>query len=234
MSVKSASLICLLALVQSTVSARADDIAPKKSREMRVAHATLPVRHSLQLPSPKAFMRIYGQAEAPYGYLRFCSRNAEECRPAGAELERGEATPARLSALDAINRTVNRTIEPATDKELYGEVEYWTLPDARRKGDCEDYALLKRKMLIAQGWPTSALLLTVVRDEVGDGHAVLTVRTHLGDFILDNKTDDIRLWSKTPYKMLMRQSFMNPNVWVSLDPNWPQSPLSIAGVRKRP
>ena len=123
MSVKSASLICLLALVQSTVSARADDIAPKKSREMRVAHATLPVRHSLQLPSPKAFMRIYGQAEAPYGYLRFCSRNAEECRPAGAELERVEATPARLSALDAINRTVNRTIEPATDKELYGEVQ---------------------------------------------------------------------------------------------------------------
>ncbi len=44
-------------------------------------------------------------------------------------------------------------------------------------GDCEDYALLKRKMLMQAGWPREALLMTVVRDKKGEGHAVLTVKT---------------------------------------------------------
>ena len=57
----------------------------------------------------------------------------------------------------------------------------------RTKGDCEDYALLKRHTLIRKGWPVGSLLLTVVRDEKGEGHAVLTARTKQGDFILDNK-----------------------------------------------
>jgi predicted transglutaminase-like cysteine proteinase len=39
--------------------------------------------------------------------------------------------------------------------------------------DCEDYVLLKRRMLMQAGWPREALLVTVVRDKKGDGHAVL-------------------------------------------------------------
>ena len=38
-----------------------------------------------------------------------------------------------------------------------------------------------------RGWPESKLLITVVRDENNEGHAVLTVRTDEGDFILDNR-----------------------------------------------
>jgi predicted transglutaminase-like cysteine proteinase len=109
------------------------------------------------------FMRIYGSAQAPYGFVRFCETNPKECVATTADDSRFEATPERLSQLDELNRMVNHEIEPATDQEIYGVAEYWTLPKTR--GDCEDYALLKRHILIARGWPSSALLMTVVRDE---------------------------------------------------------------------
>jgi len=74
-------------------------------------------------------------------------------------------------------------------------------------------------------------LMTVVSDEKGEGHAVLTARTTAGDFILDNKVNDVRLWSKTPYRFLLRQSYLNPRVWVALDPMRDVTPVPIAGVR---
>jgi predicted transglutaminase-like cysteine proteinase len=175
------------------------------------------------------FMRIYGSAQAPYGFVRFCETNPKECVTTVAGDDRFEATPERLSQLDELNRMVNHEIEPATDKEIYGVAEYWTLPTTR--GDCEDYALLKRHILIARGWPSSALLMTVVRDEKNEGHAVLTARTTQGDFILDNKIDVVRLWNQTPYHFVMRQSYLNPKVWVSLDPNDASTPAAIAGVQ---
>ena len=49
--------------------------------------------------------------------------------------------------------------------------------------------LLKRRMLMQAGWPREALLITVVRDKHGDGHAVLTVKTDKGEYILDNQND---------------------------------------------
>jgi predicted transglutaminase-like cysteine proteinase len=80
--------------------------------------------------------------------------------------------------------------------------------------------------LIKKGWPVGSLLLTVVRDEKGEGHAVLTARTLQGDFILDNKLEEVRLWNQTPYQFVMRQSYLNPRVWVALDTR--QSPLATA------
>lgn len=183
-------------------------------------------------PGPKetqsAFMRIYGLSQAPYGFVRFCEANNSECSQDGREEARLDATPERLSELDAINRSVNRAIKPLTDLEIYGVTEYWTLPTTA--GDCEDYALLKRKLLMERGWPASALLMTVVRDERGEGHAVLTVRTAQGDFVLDNKADGVKIWFKTPYQFVMRQSYLNPKVWVSLESGETTRPASLAGV----
>ena len=76
--------------------------------------------------------------------------------------------------------------------------------------------LLKRRMLIQSGWPREALLVTVVRDSKDDGHAVLTVTTNKGDYVLDNQNEDILLWSETGYRFVKRQSQSNPNAWVSL------------------
>jgi predicted transglutaminase-like cysteine proteinase len=175
------------------------------------------------------FMRVYGSSQPPYGFVAFCERMPQECVVTSSDDSRYRATPQSLSELDEVNRLVNHEIEPATDMEVYGVAEYWTLPTTR--GDCEDYQLLKRHRLITRGWPSSALLMTVVRDEKNEGHAVLTARTTQGDYILDNKVDVVRLWNQTPYHYVMRQSYMDPKVWVSLDPNDAATPSALSGVQ---
>ncbi len=180
--------------------------------------------------TPSAFMKIFGPAKPPYGFVQFCESNPERCITPAHDYSRFAATPERLSELDQVNRYVNETVRPLTDKEIYGVSEYWTFPDTT--GDCEDYALLKRDILIRRGWPESALLLTVVRDERGEGHAVLTVRTANGDFVLDNKITKVNLWHQTPYEYVMRQSYVNPKVWVSLERGSAPGPDALAGVRR--
>lgn len=176
-----------------------------------------------------AYMRIYGPAQPPYGFVRFCETNPKHCtQQQGIAEARITATPERLIELDEVNRHVNEKIKPVTDQDYYGVTEYWTIPD--KYGDCEDYALLKRKILMQRGWPASALLLTVVRDEQGDGHAVLTARTSQGDYILDNKVADVRIWGATPYQYVMRQSYVNPRVWVSLEERLVDQPLVMSGA----
>jgi predicted transglutaminase-like cysteine proteinase len=178
---------------------------------------------------PSPFMRVFGPSQPPYGFVRFCETSPDACQAQRLVDVRFQPTPERLSELDEVNRNVNRGIKPATDMEIYGVSEYWTLPTDR--GDCEDYALLKQKILADRGWPMSALLITVVRDEKGEGHALLTVRTAQGDFLLDNKVDDVRLWNTSNYQFIMRQSYLDPRVWVSLDPADRSAPDAIAGVK---
>jgi predicted transglutaminase-like cysteine proteinase len=117
--------------------------------------------------------------------------------------------------LERINLWVNSHIKPMTDMDHWGVVERWNYPDDDY-GDCEDYVLLKRRLLIQLGWPREALLVTVVLDNEDGGHAVLTVTTDKGDLVLDNKKEDILLWSMTGYRFVKRQSRSDPNVWVAL------------------
>ena len=124
-------------------------------------------------------------------------------------------SPEAWKELVRINKWVNETIKPLTDLAHWGVAELWSYPDDGY-GDCEDYVLLKRRLLIESGWPREALLVTVVRDKKGKGHAVLTVTTDKGDYVLDNQKDELLLWSKTGYRFIKRQSQSNPNVWVSL------------------
>jgi predicted transglutaminase-like cysteine proteinase len=177
---------------------------------------------------PGLFMKVFGPAQPPHGFVRFCDSEPAHCQAAALAQERFFASPVRLSELDTVNRSVNAAITPLTDEELYGVAEFWTIPTVA--GDCEDYALLKRKLLMEKGWPASALLVTVVRDEAGDGHAVLTARTAQGDFVLDNKLPEVKLWHATPYDFVMRQSYVNPRVWVSLEERLVDSPLVMAGA----
>jgi predicted transglutaminase-like cysteine proteinase len=180
-------------------------------------------------------MRIYGQANPPYGFVQFCDSFPGECVAGEPSEGRFDANPDRLAELDAVNRHVNTVIEPVTDLELFGVPEWWAIPrlgsDGTGRGDCEDYALLKRQILIKRGWPVNSMLMTVVRDEKGEGHAVLTARTAQGDFILDNKVTDVKLWSQTQYKFVMRQSYLNVKVWMSLDPKETVSPGPMAAVK---
>ena len=197
----------------------------------------LPDAASAHISTASPFMRTHGQANPPYGFVQFCDSFPKECVTGDATDGRFDATPERLAELDAVNTNVNTAIEPVTDQELYGVPEWWAIPklqaDGGGKGDCEDYALLKRQILIKRGWPVSSMLMTVVRDEKGEGHAVLTARTAQGDFILDNKATDVKLWSKTSYKFVMRQSYLNVKVWMSLDSKETLAPGPMAGMKSQ-
>jgi predicted transglutaminase-like cysteine proteinase len=162
-----------------------------------------------------ARMPVSGATRPPFGWVEFCARQPGQC--AGAT-----TTPRNLALsreawiyLVRVNKWVNETIKPLSDLEHWGVVERWSYPDDGY-GDCEDYVLLKRRTLIQSGWPREALLVTVAHDKNDKGHAVLTVITDKGDYVLDNQNDDILLWSETGYRFFKRQSQANPNAWVSL------------------
>ena len=93
-------------------------------------------------------------------------------------------------------------------------LDHWDYP-VDGKGDCKIYALFKRKLLIERGFPRQALLMTIVRDLNGDGHAVLTVKTDRGDFVLDNLSETSAPGPRpaTPSTSAAQD---DPNVWLSL------------------
>jgi predicted transglutaminase-like cysteine proteinase len=161
------------------------------------------------------FIAVGTDARPPIGWVEFCAEYAPECDTAPLEARDVVLSSKAWSDLVHINRWVNESIKPVTDLDHWGVPERWNYPDDGY-GDCEDYVLLKRRMLMQAGWPRQALLITVVRDQRGDGHAVLTVKTDKGEFILDNQAENIRLWSETGYRFVKRQSQADPNVWVAL------------------
>ena len=177
------------------------------------------------------FARVYGAAAPPLGFVRFCSRAPQSCRRDQRAVNRLHMTDEHWRLAYQINSFINSHIAPLSDAELYGEVEYWAFPaDA---GDCEDYALLKQRYLERLGFSRSALLLTVVLDEKNEGHALLTLATDEGDFILDNRNNQIRSWDSTDYTFLKRQSQRNPRQWVSLAPGHGLAPRITAAGGKQ-
>jgi predicted transglutaminase-like cysteine proteinase len=155
-----------------------------------------------------------GDARAPYAWNDLCKRSASACHVDTREAESVEMTPKLWKTLVTLNTRVNREIEAVTDQDHWGVVDRWDLPEDGR-GDCEDYALLKRKRLVEAGVPRRALLMTVVIDEENAGHAVLMIRTDRGDFILDNKRNAILPWNQTGYVYVKRESQMRTG-WTSL------------------
>ena len=157
---------------------------------------------------------------APIGWVEFCTENPGDCHGGASEPRDIVMTQAAWRDLLRVNRWVNETVKPMTDMEHWGVIEKWSIP-TDGYGDCEDYVLMKRKLLIDAGWPREALLITVVRDRQGEGHAVLTVKTDKGEFILDNQNESVVAWTETGYRFVKRQSQRDQNVWVSLGDNRP-------------
>ncbi len=162
------------------------------------------------------YASVGGETSVPYGWVDFCARYQGECA-----VDQAPAVDINLSAkavreVTRINRWVNAHIEAVSDMDHWGIVDRWDYP-TDGKGDCEDYALLKRKMLIELGFPRQALLMTVVKDASQEGHAILTLKTSKGEFVLDNLNDDMKPWTAAVgYRFVKRQSQENPNVWVML------------------
>ncbi len=175
----------------------------------------------------QAFMHTGGRTTQPIGHYEFCQREPQECRQKTPKQAPVELTRKLWAAMIEINNAVNASVSPRTDMEMWGKEEVWSYPT--NIGDCEDYALEKRRRLMALGVPAGDLLMTVARQKNGDGHAVLTVRTSHGDFILDNLEQRVLAWSDTEYTYLKRQSERNSGAWVSVDDS--RGAIAVGSVR---
>ena len=174
-----------------------------------------------------AHMPTGGRTTQPIGHYEFCQRETGECSQKTAKKAPVELTRKLWSAIIEINNAVNAAVEPRTDMEIWGKEEVWSYPT--NVGDCEDYALEKRRRLMAIGVAPADLLMTVARQPNGDGHAVLTVRTSRGDFILDNLEGKVKLWSETPYTYLKRQSERNSGAWIAIDDS--RATIAVGSVK---
>jgi predicted transglutaminase-like cysteine proteinase len=155
-----------------------------------------------------------GDSEPTAAWKDFCNRLPGECRIDLSEPSTIELTPAVSELIAATNLRVNTTVKPMTDRQHWGVEDRWDYPDDG-VGDCEDFQLLKRKLLAEAGLPRRAMRMTVVIDADGDGHAVLTVRTTAGDLILDNKRDAVLAWNETGYEFIKREG-SDTAAWVAL------------------
>lgn len=157
---------------------------------------------------------LAGATNQPIGHYEFCKQYSNECGSNGRDEGPLKLTQENWKTILNVNYAANTEYVPMTDMEIYGVEEKWTYPDGA--ADCEDYVLIKRKRLMEAGISPSNLLITVVLQPNGEGHAVLTVRTDRGDFVLDNMRNKVLLWSETEYRFLKRQSSANSGKWVKL------------------
>ena len=199
------SIVCCSGLAAAGQAVPGDSATPGSD---------LPAKTSLTVEADTAALAELGTARMPGGMASLCKRDPSVCDIAAAPGHELQITPERWELLSRVNTSVNRRITSTTDEQLYGREEYWTIPT--KAGDCEDYVLLKRQTLQRMGLPVSSLLITVVHDENGAGHAVLTVPAGGGDLVLDNRRDQILRWWQTGYAFIKRQSEADPRKWVSL------------------
>lgn len=169
-------------------------------------------------PAPAAglggavFISTSSSAAAPSGAADLCQRYDWACMSSSAAALSGKEV---LPIARKVNRQVNQKVKSIADSVQYGAKEVWTLP-TRTGGDCEDYALLKKHDLIAKGLPAQHLLLATVFGPRTGSHAVLILRLAEGDYVLDNMTDQIRLWNETGYTFLRVQSPDAPSRWMTV------------------
>lgn len=183
---------------------------------------------------PHQFARVVADASAPVGWTGFCKAQPAECTFGQKSNASVALDSDRRTQLQQIDSLVNHEIQGIGDNDHYGIyklgiINWWTYPDDGG-GNCNDYVLLKKKLLVEAGWPRSALLLTVVLDTRNEGHLVLMARTDDGDLILDNLTDTIKTWDATGYTFIKRQSANDPNNWVRLESG--RTPEELAMISK--
>ena len=141
---------------------------------------------------------------APLGYQLMCLKTPAECKGGGKS--NVEATAETLGMLKRVNAHVNSSIRPKSD----GKGDVWNA--SATSGDCEDYVLAKRRALIQNGFPASALRIAYVKTNQGEGHAILVVKTSNGDLVLDNLNRSVRPLSQSGYR-IVSMSGADPRVW---------------------
>lgn len=146
--------------------------------------------------------------EPPSPYADFCELNPSSCTLSGPSVVSWSTRLHNL--ISSINRQVNAEVEFIPDWENSGLEEIWAFPDDCT-GDCEDYALEKRRRLVEAGLPSASLTIAIAFHEVQlFPHAVLLAETTRGTFVLDNLHDEVLCWDSVPYFFTRRE---RPDGW---------------------
>lgn len=107
--------------------------------------------------------------------------------------------------LEKANQLVNSAVAYASDLSIHGQLDRWSAPLATLKsgkGDCEDYAILKYRLLIEAGVPAGDLRIVLIRDKsVRIDHAVLSARVHNRWYVLDNRRSGFYVEQDLPHYM---------------------------------
>lgn len=106
----------------------------------------------------------------------------------------------------SVNLKINKAIKPVKEK-----ADTWSLYP--KQGDCEDYVVSKRDALIKKGFGSRYLLIALCQLSTGEKHAVLVVKSKVGDYILDNLTNDLIPKVKSRYKWISIQSEIDPKIF---------------------
>lgn len=148
----------------------------------------------------------------PIGHTFFCQRYPNECEPASAKPHQPSAAADQLRELNAVNAKVNAAIAPKSDPDPVDR--NWLIWP--RQGDCDDYAVTKRHVLLQKGWPSSELLLAeVVLAATGEHHLVLVVRSAAEEWVLDNRKRDVVRFAelRDEYNWVRVEASDNPKFW---------------------
>ncbi|HXZ00171.1 MAG TPA: transglutaminase-like cysteine peptidase [Stellaceae bacterium] len=158
----------------------------------------------------------------PAGFIRFCVEHAQECLVSRQQPEIVELTADHLAQLEQVQTEVNAEITPRINPSQSWEYA------ASGYGDCNTYALTKRRALIALGWPEETLLLAAAYTESGEGHLVLVARTAEGDLVLDNRLPQVVDWTQLPYRWIAVQSQTSPARWLKVEAD----PMTVADAAR--
>lgn len=153
-----------------------------------------------------------------YRAISACAGNACHGRSrAFAKIVKSARQMGFLAKLEHVNRGVNGLITYRRDKAVYDSLDHWAKPSeilGRAAGDCEDFAILKMAALVDAGVPPQSMSLVVLQDnQKGVFHAVLSVATGSGIFILDNVRDGVVKDTSLPSYVPL-YSFSTNRAWI--------------------
>ena len=91
-----------------------------------------------------------------------------------------------------INRAANLAISPVGDERQWGVADHWSDPFETllsKRGDCEDYAILKYGALLEAGIPKDDVKIVILKNFFpNENHAAVATRVDGQWLILDNRT----------------------------------------------
>lgn len=159
-----------------------------------------------------AYITAVSTSPPPSGAQQLCRQYSWAC---SSQRSVSLSSQQEMKIVQQVNRQVNASTREITDQSQYRTREYWALPTTRG-GDCEDFALLKKRDLINAGIDPNKLLIATVLDTRRNAHAVLIYRSAQGDLVLDNLTNRIKPWKTTRYLFLRMQDPRQPGRWVGV------------------